>query len=261
MDKETFFMPFKNLTHPIPTHFAHPPIPLETRPAHALRNGTGHLVTVIALGITSIAAHASEACLLQPFDAPARTANHLEACRALPQPEYPPVSGDHYGEWAEFKEYAKPVAAGYWLHNLEHGGLVLLYNCPAGCSDEVKQLRALVTALPTEAATCSPTVKRAILAPDTVMSARFAVIGWGHSLSGDCLDSAAFHGFMNDHFRKAPEDYCSSDIDFSSTGWCAVADVKSSQGLHLNLKSSKKNRNLKNKPTQKTWVLGINASK
>lgn len=168
----------------------------------------------------------SNLCKLNVFDAPERTAGHLDACSQIPQSEYPPVSGNHYGIWAALKEYSQPVPAGFWLHNLEHGAIVLLYRCPEGCSGEMQQLRALVKSLPSESATCAPTDRRAILAPDTLMAQRFAILAWGHSLSADCLDSAAFHQFMNQYFRHSPEDVCGSGADLSSEGWCDVAGMR-----------------------------------
>ncbi len=177
--------------------------------------------------VISVLGQTSNLCKLNVFDAPERTAAHLSACSQIPQPEYPPVSGNHYGIWAALKEYSQPVPAGFWLHNLEHGAIVLLYRCPEGCADELQQLRALVKTLPSESATCAPTDRRAILAPDTLLRSRFAVLAWGHSLSSDCLDSAAFRQFISQYFRHAPEDICGSGADLSSEGWCDVAGIRS----------------------------------
>ena len=52
----------------------------------------------------------------------------------------PPTSGCHYN----LGYGTAPITAGaydqviqpeYWVHNLEHGYVVVLYNCPAGCPD------------------------------------------------------------------------------------------------------------------------------
>ena len=50
----------------------------------------------------------------------------------------PPTSGPHYGDW--WRTYGlvdQALPAGVWLHNLEHGAVVLLYNCPSACPDLV----------------------------------------------------------------------------------------------------------------------------
>jgi hypothetical protein len=41
-----------------------------------------------------------------------------------------PASGNHWGAWAKWNTvYTKPVKRGFYLHNLEHGGIVLSYKC------------------------------------------------------------------------------------------------------------------------------------
>src|SRR5258708_2170075 len=37
----------------------------------------------------------------------------------------PPSSGAHYPIWAAFQEYTTPVPRGYYVHDLEHGAVVL----------------------------------------------------------------------------------------------------------------------------------------
>jgi uncharacterized protein DUF3105 len=38
----------------------------------------------------------------------------------------PPASGPHYPVWLRYREYAEPMARGYWGHNLEHGAVVVV---------------------------------------------------------------------------------------------------------------------------------------
>lgn len=50
--------------------------------------------------------------------------NHVDVGDDLDSPSFPPTSGFHYGDWAPFGRYDEPVADGYAVHNLEHGGVV-----------------------------------------------------------------------------------------------------------------------------------------
>jgi hypothetical protein len=44
--------------------------------------------------------------------------------------------------------YEQPVPPELWVHNLEHGGLVILYNCARPCPDLVAQLREVYATFP-----------------------------------------------------------------------------------------------------------------
>src|SRR5262245_37068183 len=46
----------------------------------------------------------------------------------------PPSSGQHYPRPYGYGFYTEPVVAGFWVHNLEHGSVVILYNCPTDCA-------------------------------------------------------------------------------------------------------------------------------
>ena len=43
----------------------------------------------------------------------------------------PPASGDHWPWPATWGVHNEVLAREWWVHNLEHQGIVLLYNCPA----------------------------------------------------------------------------------------------------------------------------------
>jgi hypothetical protein len=52
----------------------------------------------------------------------------------------PPTSGPHYNSPKPWGVYTEAIAPGYFVHNLEHGGVTVLYDCPTGCADIVSQL-------------------------------------------------------------------------------------------------------------------------
>ena len=112
----------------------------------------------------------------------------------IPYADLPPAGGPHNPCWAAFGVHETPVPAERWVHNLEHGGVVFLYNCPEGCDTEVEQLQTLVDGTP-----------QALLTEYEGLPARFAVVAWGHRLVSDCFDSEAFLAFYADHVDQAPE--------------------------------------------------------
>ena len=67
---------------------------------------------------------------------------HNPAGTAIQYKNRPPSSGDHYDQPWGYGVVEREVATGSWVHTLEHGGIVILYNCPNNsCPDVVNQLR------------------------------------------------------------------------------------------------------------------------
>ncbi|HET9987990.1 MAG TPA: DUF3105 domain-containing protein, partial [Kofleriaceae bacterium] len=56
----------------------------------------------------------------------------------------PPVTGAHYPVWAAYDRTYAQLDRGYYLHDAEHGAIIFLYNCPAGCPDVVSALEDVV---------------------------------------------------------------------------------------------------------------------
>jgi hypothetical protein len=76
--------------------------------------------------------------------------NHVPGGTQVTYKNQPPTSGPHYAQtdgapvaW----QYIGTLQPELWVHNLEHGGIVLLYNCPSGCDDLVKQLTTYVNSI------------------------------------------------------------------------------------------------------------------
>jgi hypothetical protein len=87
-----------------------------------------------------------------------------------------------------------PLAPERFVHNLEHGAVVLLYACPDGCAEELEALEGFVEERPW-----------AILTEYGSMPTRFAILAWGYRLMSDELDLAAFGAFYDAHADRAPE--------------------------------------------------------
>jgi hypothetical protein len=139
---------------------------------------------------------------------PDRGAGHVEEGTELEFEDNPPASGDHYGVWARFEAYTEPVPRGYWVHNLEHGGVVLLYGPSAG-EELQQQLRKLYEDLP-EDPKCGHS--RALLSPDPELAMPIAAVAWQWVLYGDVVAPDAILQFVEEHRGQAPEDICSHGV-------------------------------------------------
>ncbi len=79
---------------------------------------------------------------------PDEGAQHVAEGTPIRSRNLPPTSGPHYPATVEWGVYTEPTPEGYWVHNLEQGGIVLLYNGPEGCAGLVWQLEGLYRSLP-----------------------------------------------------------------------------------------------------------------
>lgn len=129
---------------------------------------------------------------------PNRGADHVSG--DVDYEDAPPASGDHWACWAPWGTADAEVPPEQWVHNLEHGGVVFLYNCPDGCDADVATLTDFVNALPTG---------RALLSSYTEMDSSFAAVAWQERLLLDCLDTDALWDFFEAHVGQAPEDVTS----------------------------------------------------
>ena len=111
----------------------------------------------------------------------------------------PPHSGDHYSAWETRRgEHAKPVPRGRYVHNLEHGHVLLLYDCPRGCAQGLSVLRQVLAKRPRASL---------ILTPDPLLDPpRFAAVAWRWVYETDAPDLATLLCFVDQHLGLAPED-------------------------------------------------------
>jgi hypothetical protein len=136
------------------------------------------------------------------------SASHVADCSSLDYPMSPPVFGDHYPTWAAYQTYNYPVPLGFLVHNLEHGAIILFYNCPEGCADEVAAAQELIDALPADPRCQAPIEHQVIMVPEPSLEKRWGIASWGSSLTGDCLDPVLFRKFYGERLGQGREDLC-----------------------------------------------------
>jgi hypothetical protein len=127
---------------------------------------------------------------------------HLSSCSdaCCGDGNNPPTSGGHCPTPLPCRVYTTEQLRCQWVHNLEHGHLVLLYNCPDGCDDLLPGLQSVWESRPVASG-----ARRALLAPDSRIPARFAAVVWGRSLVADSVDLAALNELISHQDEFAPE--------------------------------------------------------
>lgn len=113
----------------------------------------------------------------------------------------PPTSGPHYLRTVRWEVYDVPVPEGYWVHNLEHGDVVILYYCPQGCPELVSQLKELFRSL----AKGKPEALKLVVTPYPNLKTRLAVLAWNWIDELEEFDRERLLRFYQAHVGQGPE--------------------------------------------------------
>ncbi len=166
-----------------------------------------------ALGVLPAAALAAWLALtpaLAPADTdvgpgrtmPDRGREHVSQGTPITYPEYPPTSGSHWPVWAKWGTYREPVPEEVFVHNLEHGGVVLLYRCPSPCPDVLRQLEETFAGLPRS----KHGHVKVVITPSARIKTRFALLAWTRIDEFDRFDRQRVVRFVTAWQDKGPED-------------------------------------------------------
>lgn len=140
---------------------------------------------------------------------------HINSGDQITYPVCPPASGKHINR-SGFGPLRPEVygpddnsAPNGWVHNLEHGGLVLLYSCERGACDEaaIAEFQGFVNGFP-NSAICDvpPGVVGPVVARFEEMPTRFAALLWNRAFYLDELDSQAIYDFFLQYAEVLAED-------------------------------------------------------
>jgi hypothetical protein len=147
----------------------------------------------------------------QPVADEGRT--HVDPSTSPTYNSYPPASGPHYSaqgiapvSWQTIGTSSSPLVEGQYIHNLEHGGIAILYNCPSGtdCTTLQNSLENYVRNL----APVEPTFGevKVVLSPYSKgMQKKVALVAWDYIEFLDAYDQAAITSFYENHVNKGPE--------------------------------------------------------
>ena len=134
---------------------------------------------------------------------------HVDPSTTPTYKSYPPASGPHYSAqgiapvpW----QTIDTLQEGQYLHNLEHGGIAILYDCPSGtaCTTLKNSLENYVKNL----APVEPTygeVKVVLTPYSRGMQKKVALVAWDYIEFLDSYDPAEITRFYENHVNKGPE--------------------------------------------------------
>jgi len=145
-------------------------------------------------------------------------ATHETVCNQIHYVSNPPSSGDHWPVWAAFKEYTTHVPREMFVHDMEHGAVVMLYNCPSGACPDV------VTAFEKARDDFGPDTlcvtgdpmgpkSRIVITPDNQIPAPIALSAWQSTYVATCIDPPSLLDFVKKHYGHGTEDFCSDGVD------------------------------------------------
>lgn len=159
-------------------------------------------------GAQSAARMDGGACVSSVRLVPPEGAVHVPSSMPLEFLSNPPASGAHYGTGAPYRDYGDfVVPRGHWLHDVELGGIVLLYG-PTADAVTIRELRAVYAELPDDPA-CER--NRTLLTMDPELDDAIAVVAWDYVLEAACVDTEAIVQFVLGHRGQGREDRC--DVD------------------------------------------------
>jgi hypothetical protein len=139
----------------------------------------------------------------------------VEQCSVIDYETNPPAFGPHYPSWAAFGQYQVPVPAGFLVHSLEHGAVVVSHNC-TDCSAEIAKAQSWLDELPADPVCVTGGAgpeNRAILVPDPELLEPWAAAAWGVTLVADCFEPEVFSDFYQQTHGKTLENFCNQGID------------------------------------------------
>ena len=152
----------------------------------------------------------------QPADDLGR--QHVTRGRSVTYTYCPPTSGSHYNDLpdgpipAKFYGMDEGTLPQGWIHNLEHGAMVVLYSCAKdGCSDaDLAALRAYSGERPTSPLCALPDTLIVTRFDD--MAEPFAAVVWDRVLYQPTLDIAGLRAFWDRYADRGPERQCQEAV-------------------------------------------------
>jgi len=138
---------------------------------------------------------------------PNEGAAHVAVGQQVTYQNNPPALGTH---WAE--SGVAPVAYGFyettveeeqWVHNLEHGDVVLLYDCRGTCPPNLPgDLLDFFNSAPSSEASGTP---KLVIAPYDGLPFLLTAIAWDRQLHLETLEAETLVDFYTRHVDQGPE--------------------------------------------------------
>lgn len=141
------------------------------------------------------------------FEVPNEGAQHVPVGEQVIYEHNPPASGSHWSAAG-----IAPVPAGFyeeaveeeqWIHNLEHGYVVFLYDCGGPCQPALlDDLQGLFDAAPPSQVFGNT---KLVIAPYDGLPFAIAAVAWDRQLHLETIDEAALLEFYETYVDQGPE--------------------------------------------------------
>lgn len=117
---------------------------------------------------------------------------------------YPPSSGMHFGQYLNWGMYSDEVPPEFWVHSLEHGGVVILYNCAKAddCAKTKQTLKNFYNAAPPESVFNKVKI---MITPNSKITYQVTALAWGYELNLGDVNQEALLNFYQKYVNKGPE--------------------------------------------------------
>jgi len=164
----------------------------------------GAIVVIVAIAIAGIIFLMPKPVAAQGHQGPIEgTRQHVPQGQVVPYRNRPPSSGDHYDQPAGYGFFQREIPTGNWVHDLEHGGVVVLYRpdlCDQACQN---QLQDTYNSAPSSA--LFPGTRKMLVTPYADMDHAIASVAWGWVDEMDAFDKDRILAFYKAHVDKGPE--------------------------------------------------------
>jgi hypothetical protein len=131
------------------------------------------------------------------------TRQHVTQGQVVVYRNRPPSSGDHYDQAAGYGFFQREIPTGNWIHDLEHGGIVVLYR-PDLC-DEACQAQLQDTYNSAPSSQLFPGTRKMLVTSYQDMDHAIAVTAWGWVDEMDAVDKDRLLAFYKSHVDRGPE--------------------------------------------------------
>jgi uncharacterized protein DUF3105 len=140
-------------------------------------------------------------------DVPIQGANHIPVGQPHePYNSNPPTSGPHYATPAEAGFYDAAPPDEQLVHDLEHGYVIIWYNCSKLSDSQCRQLKSQIQQVMGSAGNSLITnTPKLIGVPRTNMETQLALTTWGRLDKFDSFDSQRILNFIKVFRDTAPE--------------------------------------------------------
>lgn len=165
---------------------------------------------------------------------PVSGAVHVPACTPVAYDTNPPSGGDHWPIWATYAKYdGVVVPREMYVHDLEHGAVVLLHRCEGAepsCAEVEAALGAAYDGATSDPLCTSGAHARLILTRDPLISTPIAAAAWGATYTATCIDPPSLAAFVASRYAKGPENTCAAGKDVAAPGFDPCPDAGADGG-------------------------------